>query len=668
MTALSSGMALQIWFRNIFTFVLWLCLQIQIAIAQEDYNNVTGYACTGARSTCQSYTVYRTEGSQNLSTIASNFNTSATEIANASGVDPTLVTLRPFGDHTLLYVPLACSCFNGTYQSRIWYAVMPLDTMLIIANSTFQGLTTYPAIQAANPTVVPTNMSIGQLLNIPLQCSCPSTEQLRVGSQLLVTYSIFPQDTIVDISKRFNVSESDIEDANGVTDQMAQKLVPFSILLIPLPALVPLNSSNFALPPQADPPLTPAQVPSLSGPAMASSKDPSEIPLDIAVAVGAVAGALAAILACVLCTTVRHYKRIIDGYKDADRRSFMKASVASSSYTTGNDFNLEITDILGSDNPLRFSYEELLTATNHFSDENRIHGSVFLGKLKGSLVAIKQMKGNMSDELKILSQVHHGNVVRLVGVCATRSENLYLVFEYAENGSLSDCLHYQIAYPSSSFSRSVGLLSWKLRIQIALDIALGLEYLHSYTQPSLVHKDVKSSNILLDRQFRAKVANFGMAKIAEPGQGGIMTEHIVGTQGYLAPEYLEQGLITTRVDVFSFGVVLLEMLSGQEAISSNGEAGQFTHLSTTIFDVLSDVLSSDEQMAKLQAWMDSRLLDAYPPDIAYSVASLARTCVETDPSKRPDMKEISFALSKMYQASLQWESSTRYTATAVDAR
>jgi serine/threonine protein kinase len=255
--------------------------------------------------------------------------------------------------------------------------------------------------------------------------------------------------------------------------------------------------------------------------------------------------------------------------------------------------------------------------------------------------------------------------VRLVGLCSSNSESLYLVYEYAENGSLSDCLHYQIAYPSSSFSRSVGLLSWKVRVQIALDVATGLEYLHNYTNPSLVHKDVKSSNILLDRNFRAKVANFGMAKSAEQdAPGPIMTEHIVGTHGYMAPEYLEHGLVTTKADVFSFGVVLLELLSGREPMVVNTATGQVTPLSATIFEVL----SGGDQMPKLQAWMDSRLQNAYPRDIAYSTASLAKSCVEADPAVRPDMKDCSFALSKMCQASQDWDSSTRYTSAAVDPR
>lgn len=174
-----------------------------------------------------------------------------------------------------------------------------------------------------------------------------------------------------------------------------------------------------------------------------------------------------------------------------------------------------------------------------------------------------------------------------MGMCACGSENLYLVFEYAENGSLSDCLHYEMAYPSSSFSRTVGLLSWKLRVQIALDVASGLEHLHNYTNPSLVHKDVKSSNILLDENFRAKVANFGMVRSASTSSPMQMTKHIVGTQGYMAPEYLEHGMVTTKIDVFSFGRVLLELLSGREATFTNALGG-LCLLSETIFEILQD--------------------------------------------------------------------------------
>jgi serine/threonine protein kinase len=248
--------------------------------------------------------------------------------------------------------------------------------------------------------------------------------------------------------------------------------------------------------------------------------------------------------------------------------------------------------------------------------------------------------------------------VRLVGICANNSGNVFLVYEYAENGSLSDCLHYQVANPSSNFSRSVGLLPWTKRMQISLDVASGLEYIHNYTNPSFVHKDVKSSNILLDENFRAKVANFGMAKSANmSGAGPMLTNHIVGTQGYMAPEYLEHGLVTTKADVYSFGVVLLELLSGEEAIVKQDSGGKDQMLSLMVFEVL----EGENQMPQLQAWMDPRLQNAYPPDIAYSVASLAKTCVDPDPALRPTMKDITYALSKMLAASLEWESTVVFT-------
>lgn len=656
----------QIQWRRIILLLLAVAFS-HPASAQQQYNNVSGYACTrGAATSCQSYAFYRTQGSEStLASIATLFNTSSSGIANVSGIDPGQTT--PFPDQTLMYIPLACHCANGTYQASTSHVVAQSETMFIIANSTYEGLTTYQAIEAANPTVNATAMEVGQLLKIPLRCACPSTAQREGGSQLLLSYAIFSGETLSLISGRFNVSVADIEAANNITDPST--LLAFSTLLIPLPALVPLNSSTLAPPPP--PPNAPAPTPSPAS-STTRAKDPSNTPLYIGIAVGAAGLALAAILACLLCATIARYKKIIREKDDdqSSKRSLMKPSISSSNgdRNTGSSetpgFLVGMTDVLGSDKPAKFSYEELLTATNHFSDENRIQGSVFLGKLNGSFVAIKQMKGSMTDELKILSQVHHGNVVRLVGVCASRSESLYLVYEYAENGSLSDCLHYQIAYPDSSFSRTVGLLSWKLRLQIALDVASGLEYLHNYTKPSLVHKDVKSSNILLDRQFRAKVANFGMAKSAEEDvPGPMMTEHIVGTQGYMAPEYLEHGLVTTRADVFSFGVVLLEILSGREAMFSSND-GEVTHLSATIFDVL----GTEDQMAKLAAWVDPRLQNAYPREIAFSAASLAKTCVETDPSKRPDMKEISFALSKLCQASQEWESSNRYSGPGIEAR
>lgn len=250
--------------------------------------------------------------------------------------------------------------------------------------------------------------------------------------------------------------------------------------------------------------------------------------------------------------------------------------------------------------------------------------------------------------------------VKLVGMCVAGPEHLYLAFEYAENGSLSDCLCNQSAISHNRFSQSTAYLPWTPRVQIALDIASGLEYIHNYTKPSFVHKDLKSSNILLDGNFRAKVANFGMAKSsASSGAGPLLTRHITGTQGYMAPEYLEHGLVTPKADVFAFGVALLEILSGKEAILRPGDGGIGAGKERALSDVIHDVLdeSGDNQMERVKAFMDPLLHNAYPLETACSVASLARTCVDADPEVRPSMKDITFALSKMLVTSLEWESS-----------
>lgn len=259
--------------------------------------------------------------------------------------------------------------------------------------------------------------------------------------------------------------------------------------------------------------------------------------------------------------------------------------------------------------------------------------------------------------------------MRLVGICISSLEHIYLVYEYAENGSLSDCLHQPDVAPDSRsvYSRSSAFLPWTRRVQIALDVASGLEYIHNYTNPSFVHKDVKSSNILLDGHFRAKVANFGMAKSADSsGPGPMLTKHIVGTQGYMAPEYYEHGLVTTKADVFSFGVVLLEILSGQEAIvmPAAGETGPGRE--RMLSSIIQVILEGDSQLQKLQAWMDPLLQGAYPPDTAFRVASLAKMCVDPDPALRPSMKDITYALSKILSTSLEWESSTVFTSGVSD--
>lgn len=290
----------------------------------------------------------------------------------------------------------------------------------------------------------------------------------------------------------------------------------------------------------------------------------------------------------------------------------------------------DVTDCL--DKYRVFGIDELKEATEGFSPRCLIQGSVYKGCVDGEMFAIKKMKWNAYEELKILQKVNHGNLVRLEGFCIDPEDaNCYLVYEFIPSGSLHSWLHE---------AGHRGRLDWKTRLRIAVDVANGLQYIHEHTRPRVVHKDIKSSNILLDSNMRAKIANFGLAK---SGCNAI-TMHIVGTQGYIAPEYLSDGVVSTRMDVFSFGVVLLELVSGREATDEEGRV-----MWAAAVEAFGG--RSSEEIGKaerLKGWMDEGLLadEACSTESVASVMSIAISCLNRDPSKRPSMVEIVYALCK----------------------
>ncbi|OWM87841.1 hypothetical protein CDL15_Pgr019425 [Punica granatum] len=225
-------------------------------------------------------------------------------------------------------------------------------------------------------------------------------------------------------------------------------------------------------------------------------------------------------------------------------------------------------------------------------------------------------------------KVNHGNLVRLEGFCIDPEDaNCYLIYEFVENGSLHSWLH----------ENKGEKLNWKMRLRIGIDVANGLQYIHEHTRPQVVHKDIKSSNILLDSSMRAKIANFGLAK---SGCNAI-TMHIVGTQGYIAPEYLSDGVVSTRMDVFSFGVVLLELISGKEAIDEDGRVMWASAVEKF------EGVREDQKLRKVRDWVDKTLVaDTISAESVVSVLNVAIGCLNKDPSKRPSMVDIVYALSK----------------------
>jgi hypothetical protein len=227
---------------------LLLLLMLQGSNAQQAYNSVNGYTCTAAESQgCTSYTLYRTQSSkEDLTTVSALFNTPTSIIAGISGLNVTTGSL-PVG--TPLYIPLDCNCVQNSYQgnvSRTYQAIVSWqivsgNTFSKIANNTYAGLTTYQAIEAANPTLVPTDLQIGSQVAIPLRCACPSATQN--GTKILLSFVVFPNENISIVSSYFNVSLTDLGTANEIT--VSTPLQPFSTLLIPLVNLPPLASIKF---------------------------------------------------------------------------------------------------------------------------------------------------------------------------------------------------------------------------------------------------------------------------------------------------------------------------------------------------------------------------------------------------------------------------------------
>jgi len=215
-----------------------------------------------------------------------------------------------------------------------------------------------------------------------------------------------------------------------------------------------------------------------------------------------------------------------------------------------------------------FTLRDLELATNRFAKDNVIgeggYGVVYRGRLSnGTPVAVKKILNNLGQaerefrvEVEAIGHVRHKNLVRLLGYCVEGTQRM-LVYEYVNNGNLESWLHGELSQYSS--------LTWLARMKILLGTAKALSYLHEAIEPKVVHRDIKSSNILIDDEFNAKISDFGLAKMLGAGKSHIATR-VMGTFGYVAPEYANSGLLNEKSDVYSFGVVLLEAITGRDPI------------------------------------------------------------------------------------------------------
>lgn len=279
-----------------------------------------------------------------------------------------------------------------------------------------------------------------------------------------------------------------------------------------------------------------------------------------------------------------------------------------------------------------FSYDELKKSTNHFSENNEIgsggYGKVYRGMLPdGLVVAIKRaqqgsMQGGLEfkTEIELLSRVHHKNLVGLVGFCFEQGEQM-LVYEYMPNGTLREGLSGRSGIP----------LDWKRRLRIALGSARGLAYLHDLANPPIIHRDVKSSNILLDENLTAKVADFGLSKLVSDSAKGHVSTQVKGTLGYLDPEYYMTQQLTDKSDVYSFGVVMLELISARQPI----EKGRYI-----VREVKMAMNNNEEEHYGLKPLMDPSIRNVTNLTGFKRFLELAMQCVDESASERPTMSDV----------------------------
>jgi len=288
----------------------------------------------------------------------------------------------------------------------------------------------------------------------------------------------------------------------------------------------------------------------------------------------------------------------------------------------------------------RYTYRELVTATGKFKDElgRGASGIVYRGILKDNrAIAVKKL-GDINQggeefqhELSVIGRIYHMNLVRVWGFCSDGPHRM-LISEYVENGSLDKILF--------GVGGSEILLEWKQRFNIALGVARGLAYLHHECLEWVIHCDVKPENILLDKNFEAKIADFGLAKLLNRGGSNLNVSRIQGTSGYLAPEWVSSLLITAKVDVYSFGVVLLELLKGARISDmEKNEDEEVEMVLGRIARMLKENLQLDgTEQSWVPEFIDARLKDEFNYLQARTMIKLAVSCLEEDRSRRPTME------------------------------
>lgn len=280
-----------------------------------------------------------------------------------------------------------------------------------------------------------------------------------------------------------------------------------------------------------------------------------------------------------------------------------------------------------------YTLRELEVATNGFTDQNVIgeggYGIVYYGVLDDNTqIAVKNLlnnKGQAEKEFKVeveaIGRVRHKCLVKLLGYCAEGAQRM-LVYEFVNNGNLEQWLHGDVG-PCSP-------LTWEIRMNIILGTAKGLTYLHEGLEPKVVHRDIKSSNILLDKQWNAKVSDFGLAKLLG-SERSYVTTRVMGTFGYVAPEYASTGMLNERNDVYSFGILIMEIISGRNPVDYSRPPAE-----VNLVDWLKMMVTNRNP----EGVLDPKLPEKPTSRALKKTLLVALRCVDPNAQKRPKMGQV----------------------------
>ncbi|XP_059638924.1 protein LYK5-like [Cornus florida] len=516
-----------------------------------------------------------------------------------------------------IIIPVTCSCSDPFSQAIFVYNACHSESLFSVACGVFEGLVKAQILKNANPHFNGDKLN-GSLIEVPVRCACPEVSDKSNGTNYLVTYPIVELDNTELIARKFGVSEGKIRDANSL--EPFASIIPQTTLLIPLKTAPVLNLDVATPYEDAFSPRTAISLRKIVPGANYKN-------LYVILGGGVFAATVILILACGGLVFIR---------RRYHQWSFQPLSARSSQLT---DFPHDFLDGMSKlkHSLINFTLEELMIATNDFCEASVIGKAVYRGKIGDSDLAIEQMNSMEAAHhvIDILTMINHLNVVKLVGFCSETRP--CLVYEFAENGSLRDCL---------SNSKKAMQLTWARRIQIAFDLLEGLHYIHYSTKPAYVHRNINSRNVLVTIDWRAKISGFRLAKpiicSEEKCETSWNESVIVGRKDYLAPEYLTYGQASVKVDIYAFGIVLIELLSAKEAITD----GKFSKDSISFLadEVLEE---SSGCLQRLKRFMDPNLEGDYPLGDAMCLAILAKACVEEDPLHRPTMNDVLRALSRI---------------------